>query len=341
MQTKRGNLCISKDLIFLILIAFDVIFREKRQTPFKTCMLWGLYSRIFYAQLFLQQQKLLNLIGENNAELNFRWTWFSSHINIFVIFVQKYTNFSLKKVFHFWLLRWTLFHLCLIFLCPIRCMVYKKLIYGCWFLCVYLKLFSIHNFWLQPLGLYFYKLQDPSVPVNTDDCIAWKASQETPYTYNRTMTAILSDHKRFKKAECPCKRTQALRHSAYRRNRLVEFPGQYMCFYRKRLLKVDELTDTFISTNCCYDRLTNALIFTQNEADEMLLTRNHFVKSQLTQRKMNRRGTTRRNFHTYAMENDLKAYKDCCMKSDLCEQFESRRRIPTCEYYKVPLRGIS
>ena len=149
MQTKRGNLCISKDLIFLILIAFDVIFREKRQTPFKTCMLWGLYSRICYAQVFLQQQKLLNLIGENDAGLNFRWTWFSSHINIFVIFVQKYKNFSLKKVFHFWLLRRTLFHLCLIFLCPIRCMVYKKLIYVCWFLCVYLKLFSILIFYFN------------------------------------------------------------------------------------------------------------------------------------------------------------------------------------------------
>ena len=154
------------------------------------------------------------------------------------------------------------------------------------------------------------------------------------------MSYILSDRRRFKKAECPCKRRQAARHSAYRRNRLAEFPDEYVCFYRKRLLKVDELEDTFISTNCCYDRKTNALILTQNEADQMPLTRNHFVKSQLTRRQMNRRGRTRREFHTYAMENDLKAYKDCCISSELCGQFESRRRIPTCEYYKTPLRGM-
>ena len=186
-------------------------------------------------------------------------------------------------------------------------------------------------------GLYFYTLQDPTVPVNTDACIAWKASQETVITYNQTITAILSDPARFRKVECPCKRRQAARSGAYKRNRLATFPSQYVCFYRRRLLKINELKDTFISTNCCYDRKTNALILT--DTDDRVLTRNHFVKSSLSNWQMNRRGQTRREYHTVAIRNDSRAFDDCCLKSDLCDQFRLRRPIPTCQYYKTPLRG--
>ena len=103
-------------------------------------------------------------------------------------------------------------------------------------------------------GLFFYQLQDPKTPVNTEKCINWIATQFKPEVYNTTLATILKDDKKHRKVECPCKLKQAKQAANYKRNNLVEVNDKYRCYYRKKLYKVPTMEDMFIGTNCCYER---------------------------------------------------------------------------------------
>ena len=54
-----------------------------------------------------------------------------------------------------------------------------------------------------------------------------------------------------------------------------------------------------------------------------------------------KKGKNRKPALTKGIEDDTQAFEECCIKSDLCDQYTQRRRIPTCEYYKNPARGIT
>ncbi|XP_066930439.1 fibrillin-2-like isoform X6 [Clytia hemisphaerica] len=187
-------------------------------------------------------------------------------------------------------------------------------------------------------GLFFYKLHDPQTPVNTGKCIDWIATQFKPKVYNTTLTDILTDDKKHRKVECPCKLQQAQQASAYKRNRLFEVNIKYRCFYRKRLYKVPTMDDMYIGTNCCYERSSGALILTQ--VGEDLLTQNHFIKSTLTNKQM-KKGKNRKPALIKGISEDTEAFQECCIRSDLCDQYTERRRIPTCKYFKNPARAVT
>lgn len=194
-------------------------------------------------------------------------------------------------------------------------------------------------------GIFCYTLsitQSPSNKVYRE----WVAQQPT----QETIANLYSESSQnWQNAECPCSISQLVQDSRYEPENRTQW-SNIRCHYNRGVLErqcsvpleevttfcvrrkesfVTDVANLTVSTRCCFDAQSNALIKTVTSGNEPG-TQNHFTF-------FNGQFQSNKTLRDKVILRDTEAFQATCVKETaLCQLYLDRIRIPQCDYYKPP-----